>query len=158
MIANPERQLAEHLAWLDQQQIHVSGRIAQEVFPKVNPSVFADALRRQIDLSAYGNGIEKFFFTFVALENTSLKFDGLHYDAEQHRVEVAIAIPIDEVISATQKATFALMGKAYLEGIQLLGTLDLGDSFDYKAFQEDVAIIFAEDDWYAADLATYQAA
>lgn len=42
--------MAEQKAWLESQQIHVSDRIAQEVFPKVNPQIFADVLRRNTAL------------------------------------------------------------------------------------------------------------
>jgi hypothetical protein len=153
MTANGEQLMAEHLAWLEQQQIHVSGRIAEEVFPKVNPQLFADVLRREIDLSKYGEGVYKFYFTFTIMENTVLKFHGEHYSRKKRAVEIAVRVPLEEVLAANQEETIRLMEKAYLEGIDLIGTLKLVAPFDYQAFKADVAAIFANKDWYVADLA-----
>lgn len=157
MTANGEQLMAEHLAWLEQQQIHVSGRIAQEVFPKVNPQLFADVLRERIDLSFYGEGVDKFYFTFIALENTVLEFEGEHYERETRKVEVAVRISLEEVLSASQEKTIALMETAYLKGIGQIVHLELAAPFDYLAFRRDVTDIFAEENWYAEALATFQA-
>jgi hypothetical protein len=145
--------MAEHLAWLDKQQIHVSGRFVEEVFPKFNPGVFSDVLRREIDLSRYGEGVNKFYFTFVALGNTTLKFHGQHYSRKKRAVEIAVRVPLEAVLSANQEETIRLMEKAYLEGIDLIGTLPLVAPFDQMAFRRDVEAIFADKDWYVADLA-----
>jgi hypothetical protein len=152
MTASGEQIMAEHLAWLEEQQIHVSGRIAEELFPKVNPQLFADVLRREIDLSKYGEGVDKFYFTFSILGNTVLKFHGEHYSRKKRSVEIAVRIPLEEVLAANQEETIRLMEKAYLKGIDLIGTLKLVTPFDHDAFRRDVEAVFANKNWYLADL------
>ena len=152
MTASGEQLMAEQIAWLEEQQIHVSGRIAEELFPKVNPQLFADVLRREIDLSKYGEGVDKFYFTFSILGNTVLKFHGEHYSRKKRAVEIAVRVPLEETLSANQEETIRLMEKAYLEGIDLIGTLKLVAPFDHVAFKKDVEAIFANKDWYVAGL------
>ncbi len=140
--------MAEQKAWLEGQQIHVSGRIAQEVFPKVNPQIFADVLREKIDLSTYGEGIDKFYFTFIVMEDTVLQFEGEHYNRNSRKAEIAVSIPLDQVLDASQEQTIGLMQEAYLDGIDQIAHLELAAPFDHLALRSDVAKIFADEDWY----------
>lgn len=158
MTANGEQIMAEQIAWLEEQQIHISGRIAEELFPKVNPQLFADVLREEIDLSKYGEGVDKFYFTFSILGNTVLKFHGEHYSRKKRAVEIAVRIPLEEALSANQEETIRLMEKAYLEGIDLIGTLNLVAPFDHVAFKEDIEAFFENKDWYVENLEKYQPA
>lgn len=155
MTAREEKLMAAQQAWLEKQQIHVSGRIAQELFPKVNPVLFCDVLRREISLSDYGDGIKKFFFTFVVMEPTALKFDGIHYDVKKRYLEVAVRAPYEEITEASQAETIRLMEKALLEGVDQIATLKLAAPFDHKAFKRDVQAIFAREGWYEEDRKQY---
>lgn len=148
--------MAEQMAWLEGQQIHVSGRIAQEVFPKVNPQIFADVLRERIDLSTYGEGIDKFYLTFIVMGDTVLKFEGEHYNCNSRKAEIAVSIPLEQVLDASQEQTIALMQQAYLEGIEQIAQLKLAAPFDFLALRSDVASVFAEPEWYIETLANYQ--
>ncbi len=136
------------MAWLEGQQIHISGRIAQEVFPKVNPQIFADMLREKIDLSTYGEGIDKFYFTFIVMEDTVLQFQGEHYNRNTRNVEIAVSIPLEQVLDASLEQTIYVMQQAYLDGIDQMAHLELAAPFDYLALRSDVAQIFADKDWY----------
>ena len=153
MTVSPDKIYAEQLAWLERQQIHVSGRIAQQVYPKANPVLFEEVLRQKIDLSKYGDGLSKYFFTFIVLENTVLEFEGSYFNTDDRTAEIAVRIPLDEVLEASQERTIRLMENAYLKGVDLIGTLDLGASFDHDAFKRDVKGIFENPDWYESDLA-----
>ncbi|MCG8328621.1 MAG: hypothetical protein MI974_13095 [Chitinophagales bacterium] len=138
-------------------QIHISCRIAERLFPKINPAIFSDVLRRKIKLSQYDNGILKFYFTFVAMENMVLKFDGIYYSRKKRHLEVAVRIPFEEILAANQTETIHLMEKAFLEGIDLIATKKLAAPFDHQAFKKDVEAIFAQENWYEEDLKKYRA-
>jgi hypothetical protein len=77
----------------------------------------------------------KFYFTFSVLGNTTLKFHGEHYSRKKRAVEIAVRVPLEAVLSANQEETIRLMEKAYLEGIDQIGTLPLVAPFDQLAFR-----------------------
>ncbi len=133
----------------NKKQIHVSGRIWHELYPKVNPSIFLYALRKEIDLSKYGNALNKFYFTFIAEKPPQLHdLSGTYYSPEKKRAEIAINLPYEKLTSASQLEVIKLMEAAYLEGIDLIKTLPLKSNFDVAAFKRDVKAIFAEEGWY----------
>jgi hypothetical protein len=90
---------------------------------------------RKIDLFKYGEGVAKFYFTFSVLGNATLKFHGEHYSSKKRAVEIAVRVPLEAVLSANQEETICLMEKAYLEGIDQIGTLPLVAPFDQLAFR-----------------------
>lgn len=153
MIADQQQLLVEQQAQIEKEQLHFSGRIWHELLPKVRPSLFRTALRPQIDLSKYGEGITKYYFTFVAMELTPNFEDwvGVSYSTKHRRAEVAIELPYHELIKASDEEVIKLMEKAYLEGINNIADLNLSAPFDYKAFKADVEAIFAEENWYETE-------
>ena len=132
----------------EQEQLFLTGRISQKVYPKVWPTVFEDGLRPLIDLSKYGDGVRKFYFTFVALENEVLEFTGSHYDQKERVLEVALRIPLEELLEASQEETIRRMEQTYLEAIEQIGEIELAARFDHAAFEIDVKAAFAESNWY----------
>ncbi|MEL6928781.1 MAG: hypothetical protein AAFO95_09110 [Cyanobacteria bacterium J06600_6] len=148
MTVDPEELMRQQQEAEEQEQLFVTGRISQEVYPEVWPAVFEDALRPVIDLAKYGEGVQKFYFTFIVLSNTVLEFEGEHYDEEGQVVEIAIRIPLEELLGTTQEATIRCMEQKYLEAIDRIGEMEVGDSFDHLAFSADVEAVFAESDWY----------
>ncbi|MEO0683642.1 MAG: hypothetical protein AAFY76_00995 [Cyanobacteria bacterium J06649_11] len=132
----------------EQEQLFLTGRISQKVYPKVWPTVFEDGLRPLIDLSKYGDGIKKFYFTFIVLENEVLEFTGSHYDHEERVLEVAIRIPLEELLEASQEEIIRRMEQTYLEAIAQIGEIELATPFDHTAFKADVEVAFTESNWY----------
>lgn len=148
MTVDPEELMRQQQEAEEQEQLFVTGRISQEVYPEVWPAVFEDALRPVIDLAKYGEGVQKFYFTFIVLSNTVLEFEVEHYNREDQVVEIAIRIPLEELLGATQEATIRRMEQTYLEAIDRIDEMELGTSFDHLAFSVDVKTVFAEPDWY----------
>lgn len=133
----------------DHHQIYISGRIWHELYPKVNPTPFLRAIRRQIDLSKYGDGIQKFYFTFIVEKpNDVIDFSGTYFDPETKEAEIAVAIDYERAAQASPSECIALMEAAYLEGIDLLETLPLSSKFDIPAFKGEVETIFAQEGWW----------
>ena len=52
----------------EDRQIYISGRLWHEVYPKVNLTPFIYVLHDGIDLSKYGKGLKKFYFTFIVVQ------------------------------------------------------------------------------------------
>lgn len=146
MTVKEEQQLIEIS---DDHQIYISGRIWHELYPKVNPTPFLRALRKGIDLTKYGAGINKFYFTFIVEKNNDIiDFSGTYFDPETKEAEIAVAIDYDQALKASESERIKLMEKAYLEGIDLIETLPLPSEFDIAAFKKDVALIFAQASWW----------
>lgn len=138
----------------DEKQIYVSGRIWHELYPKVNPSPFLYAFHQWIDLSKYGDGLKKFYFTFLVLQPIPPFFPpGTYFSRKRQEAEIAVEIPYDKVVKATEEETIKMMETAYLEGIDLIHTLPLKSDFDVAAFKKDVEAIFAQDKWWELAMA-----
>ena len=137
-----------------EQQLFISGRIWHELYPKVDPGLFLKVLREQIDLRNYGEGITKFYFTFVVLEKITPNFSnwvGSDYYPDKASIDIGIRIPFQDVVEGDQRTVIKLMEQALLEGIGSIGDHDLITSFDHEAFKADVAAIFEDADWYVAE-------
>ena len=133
----------------DDLHIYVSGRIWHELYPRVSPSPFLYKRFEEIDLPSYGKGIGKFYFTFIATQpQNELHQPGRHYNAVNRTLEVAIRIPYEELVHASEHQTFRIMEAAFLEGITQIEQVALAESFDHQAFKADVEAIFADENWY----------
>ena len=130
-------------------QINISGRIWHELYPKVNPSPFLYRLHAGIDLQKYGKGVEKFYFTFIAVasENRLNKQEN-YFNPKTKEAEIAVELSHEKILKATKAETFKLMEKAYLEGIDQIANLPLELEFNTKEFRKDVEAIFSEHKWY----------
>lgn len=157
MTVSEEKLYAEQQALTEKQQFFISGRIWHELSPKVIPVIFRDVLRREIDLSKYGDGIAKYYFTFVAMKVTPnfKSWVGAGYNRKLRHADIGIELPYEALFHTSQKETIQLMEKAFLEGIDLIPTLKLAGPFDQVAFKKDVEAIFAKEDWFMADLKKY---
>jgi hypothetical protein len=157
MTVNEEQFSTEELQELDkEQQLFISGRIWHELYPKVRPSLFLKVLRQKIDLKKYGEGVAKFYFTFVVIEKLTPNFSGWvgsDYFPKKASVDIGIRVPYEEVVVGDEATVIKLMEKALLEGIDTIAAHEhkLVAPFDYKAFKADVAAIFAQEGWYETD-------
>ncbi|MGH1438048.1 MAG: hypothetical protein ACRBG0_26675 [Lewinella sp.] len=150
----------EHLLTLEaqakDQQIFISGRIWHELYPKVDPGLFLEVLGEKIDLKKYGDGIAKFYFTFVVIEKLTPNFSGWvgsDYFPKRASVDIGIRVPYEEIVAADEATVIRLMEKALLEGIDTIADHEhkFVAPFDYKAFKADVKAIFAEENWYKTE-------
>ena len=130
-------------------QIYVSARLWHEIDSKVRLAPFIYALHDGIDLTKYGDGLKKFYFTFLILRPERTLFPpGTYFDKEKRSAEIAVKIDYDKVLHSSKEEIIKMMEDAYLEGIDLISTLPLPGEFDVAAFRKDVETIFAVDKWY----------
>jgi len=132
----------------DDRQIYVSARLWHEIDSKVRLAPFIYALHDGIDLSKYGDKLDRFYFTFLILRPERMLFKpGTYYSRKRKRIEVAVAIDYEKAFNATQPDLIKMMEKAYLKGIEMIGTR-IKTGFDIEQFKKDVEAIFAVDKWY----------
>ena len=131
----------------EKQRIFVSGRIWHEVYPKVNVTPFIYALNDGIDLGKYGEGIQKFYFTFL-VQKTDFFKPAKFYSYKKKEADLSVEIPIEKVENASEEEAIKLMEEAYLEGIDKLAAIKSLADFDVEAFKKDVEAIFAKEKWY----------
>lgn len=130
-------------------QIYVSARLWHEIQSKIDVAPFNYALHEGINLFDYGRSVHKFYFTFlILLPSNKLFFPGIHYDGNRKSIEVAVAIDYEMAFHANPRELVKMMEQAYLEGIDLISTLSLVETFDGVAFRKDVEAIFAVEKWY----------
>lgn len=128
-------------------QIYLSGRLWHEISPKVRIAPFIYALHEGIDLTKYGDGLEKFYFTFL-VQKTDFFKPAKFYSQKKKEADISVEIPIEKVEAATEEKTIKLMEAAYLEGIDKLKTIKRLHNFDVDAFKKDVEAIFSKEKWY----------
>lgn len=156
MIADEQQLLREQEERAEKEQLHFSGRIWHEVLPKVRPSLFIKALRPQIDLRDYGEGLAKFYFTFVVLEKLTPNFAnwvGSDYYPKKASVDIGVRVPYQKVVEGDEHDVIKLMEQAVLDGIDTLAEHEeqFIAPFDYQVFKADVAAIFAQENWYETE-------
>lgn len=133
----------------DDRQIYISARLWHEIQSKVRLAPFIHALHDGIDLSKYGNGIEKIYFTYIIVKPHSINNETYaRYYKKYKKVDMALAIPYERAREASRLEMIQLMQETYLEGIDQLSTLPIQGTFDAAAFRKDVEAIFAVDKWY----------
>jgi|APTNR8051073442_1049403.scaffolds.fasta_scaffold08830_4 hypothetical protein len=136
-------------ALLDDRQIYVSSRLWHEIYPKVDLTPFIFILHEDIDLSKYGEGIKKFYFTFIIVRpDDKINLPYTHYSKNKKEVDIAIEIPYEKALEASKVELIQLMEEAYLKGIDKLKTLPVKERFDVDKFKKDVENIFSIDKWY----------
>ncbi len=128
-------------------QIYISGRLWHEIHPKVRIAPFIYALHERIDLKDYGEGLDKFYFTFI-IQNRDFFKSAKFYSTKKREADISVEIPIEKVETATNEETIKLMEEAYLEGIEKLKTIKQLRNFDVDAFKRDVEKIFSQEKWY----------
>lgn len=132
----------------DDRQIYVSARLWHEIQPKVDVAPFINALHNGIDLTKYGDALDKFYFTFlILLPNRKRFLPGTYYSRKKKSIEVAVAIDYERAFTATRPELFEMMEQAYLEGIDMISTR-IKTGIDLGQFKKDVEAIFAVDKWY----------
>jgi len=134
---------------LDDRQIYVSSRLWHEIQPKVDLTPFIFKLHEGIDLSKYGEGIKKFYFTFIIVRpDDKINLPYCHYSKNKKEVDIAIEIPYEKAQEASKVELIQLMEEAYLKGIEKLKTLSVKGRFDVDKLKKDVERIFSRDKWY----------
>lgn len=129
-------------------QIYVSARLWHEIHPKVDVAPFIYALHDGINLSKYGDVLNKFYFTFLILRPSNKLFPpGTYYSKKKKSIEIAVAIDYEKAFHATRPELIKMMENAYLEGIDMIGTR-IKKGFDLAQFKKDVQAIFSVDKWY----------
>ena len=113
----------------EDRQIYISARLWHEIYPKVRLAPFIYALHEGIDLSNNGDGLCKFYFTFLILKpDNKLHFPGTYFDKEKKEAEIALKIAQEE---AQQDEEYGL---ACLEAV--LGNPERALIFLEKALQK----------------------
>ncbi len=134
---------------LDDRQIYISSRLWHEIYPKVDLTPFIFTLHEGIDLSKYGEGIKKFYFTFIIVKpDDKINLPYTHYSKNKEEVDIAIEIPYERAQKASEIELIQLMEEAYLRGIEQLKTLPVKGRFDVDRLKKDVEMIFSKDRWY----------
>lgn len=134
---------------LDDRQIYVSSRLWHEIYPKVDLTPFIFKLHEEIDLSKYGEGVKKFYFTFIIVRpDDKINLPYTHYSKTKEEVDIAIEIPYESAQKASGIELIQLMEEAYLRGIEKLKTLPVKGRFDVDLLKKDVEMIFSKDRWY----------
>ena len=129
-------------------QIYLSGRLWHEYYPKVNIPPFIYVLHENINLTQYGEGLQKFYFTFLVNKPNGYKKEVTIYNQDKQEADISVEIPYEDVETATEKETIKLMEEAYLKGIEKLKTIKQLRNFDVDAFKRDVEEIFSQEKWY----------
>lgn len=130
-------------------QIYISSRLWHEIHPKVDLTPFIFTLHEGIDLSKYGEGIRKFYFTFIIVKpNDIINRPYAHFNKKKREVDIAIKISYTKAEKASSSKLIRLMEDAFLQGIEKLKTLPLNAPFDVDQLQKDVKRIFSREGWF----------
>lgn len=134
----------------DERQIYISGRLWHEIYPKMDIVPFIFALHEGIDLTKYGEGLKRLYFTFLVMPpEDQVLAPYQHYFAKKQEADISVRIPYEAVVNAATPELVKLMEEAYLQGIeQLKSYAALVQRFDVEGLKRDVEKIFEKEGWY----------
>ncbi|MCG8328543.1 MAG: hypothetical protein MI974_12700 [Chitinophagales bacterium] len=132
----------------EDRQIYISGRVWHEVMHKVNLTPFIYTLHDQLNLTSFGKGLARFYFSFIIVKpDDQINTPYARFNKSKKFADIAISIPYNLYDNASEKETIQLMEDAYLKGIDQLNELSIQD-FDATSLKNVVAAIFAQDNWH----------
>lgn len=139
----------------DERQIYISGRLWHEIYPKMDIAPFIFALHEGIDLTKYGEGLKKLYFTFLVMPpDDQVLAPYQHYSAKKQEADISVRIPYEAVVNAAAPELLRLMEEAYLQGIERLKSYTaLVRDFDVDGLKRDVEKIFEKEGWYEMEAA-----
>lgn len=134
----------------DERQIYISGRLWHEIYPKMDIAPFIFALHEGIDLTKYGEGLKKLYFTFLVMPpEDQVLAPYQHYSAKKQEADISVRMPYEAVVNAALPELVRLMEQAYLQGIERLKAYTaLVRGFDVEGLKRDVEKIFEKEGWY----------
>jgi len=114
----------------------------------IAPFIFA--LHEGIDLTKYGEGLKKLYFTFLVMPpDDQVLVPYQHYSAKKQEADISVPIPYEAVVNAAAPELVRLMEQAYLQGIEgLKSYAALLRDFDVEWLKRDVEKIFEKEGWY----------
>lgn len=139
----------------DDRQIYISGRLWHEIYPKMDIAPFIFALHDGIDLTKYGEGLKKLYFTFLVMPpDDQVLAPYQHYFAKKQEADISVRIPYEAVVNAAAPELVRLMEEAYLQGVERLKSYTaLVRDFDVEWLKRDVEKIFEKEGWYEMEAA-----
>lgn len=134
----------------DERQIYISGRIWHEVYPKMDLAPFIYILHEHIDLTKYGEGLKKLYFTFLVMPaDDKVLAPYKHYWQKKQEADISVRVNYDQVLTSSEEEVIKLMESAYLKGIdQLSAYSTLRQKYDVAWLKRDVEALFAKREWY----------
>lgn len=139
----------------DERQIYISGRLWHEIYPKMDIAPFIFALHEGIDLTKYGEGLKKLYFTFLVMPpDDQVLAPYQHYSSKKQEADISVRIPYEAVVNAAAPELLRLMEEAYLQGVERLKSYTaLVRDFDVEWLKRDVEKIFEKEGWYEMEAA-----
>ena len=132
----------------EDRHIYISGRVWHEVINKVNFTPFIYVLHDNLDLSTFGKGLARFYFSFIIVKpDDQINTPYARFNEEKKFADIATSIPYNLYDKASEKEAIKLMEDAYLKGIDQLNELPI-QNFDVTSLKNAVEAIFAQDNWY----------
>lgn len=128
--------------------IYISARLWHEYQEKVNLTPFINAIEEHINLSNYGEGLHKFYFTFLVMNPNGYFKPVKIFSKKKKEADISVEIPYEQIEAATKEEAIKLMEQAYLKGIDKLALIKNLTDFDVAAFKSDVEAIFSQEKWY----------
>ena len=139
----------------DERQIYISGRLWHEIYAKMDIAPFIFALHEGIDLTKYGEGLKKLYFTFLVMPpDDQVLAPYQHYSSKKQEADISVRIPYEAVVNAAAPELLRLMEEAYLQGVERLKSYTaLVRDFDVEWLKRDVEKIFEKEGWYEMEAA-----
>lgn len=128
--------------------IYISARLWHEYQDKVNLTPFINAIEEHITLSNYGDGLNKFYFTFLVTKPNDFFVPVKIFNKKKKAADISVEIPYEKIEAATKEEAIKLMEEAYLKGIDKMAAIKSLENFDVAAFKKDVEAIFSQEKWY----------
>lgn len=118
-----------------------------EVSGKIDVLPIAKALNGNIRLSDYGIGVNRVYFTFIAVKpSNNLHENEVKFDKKSKTLELSLNLSYEHILTADKPTILKMMAMLFLVSVDLWERFEIED-FDRKAFKKEVEKLFAKKKW-----------
>ncbi|MEZ4958270.1 MAG: hypothetical protein R2830_00490 [Saprospiraceae bacterium] len=114
---------------------------------KIDVQPIAKALNGNIRLSDYGIGVNRVYFTFIAVKpSNNLHENEVKFDKKSKTLELSLNLSYEHILTADKPTILKMMAMLFLVSVDLWERFEIED-FDRKAFKKEVEKLFAKKKW-----------
>ena len=123
-----------------------------EIADKLNVLPIEQALNEHIDLSNYGTGVRRIYFTYIAVRPTNTIHENeARYLAKSKTLDLSLQLSYEHVLTAEPARVLHMMAALFLVSIDLYERFRIKE-FDEENFRQDVRNLFEQRGWIAGQL------
>lgn len=131
----------------DQEAFWFNSMATSETINLLDIQTLADLFNEQIDLSKYGTGLHRIYFTFQAIDPNTYQLENeINFDPELNYLHISLPLSYQHLLNASSETIREMIARLFLVAINLYDEAGV-TNFDQNGFKNEVARILEKEKW-----------